>query len=208
MSALVYPTLPGLAFEVNISPRWATSVQSAITGRETRIALMQYPLYDVELTYEFLRSSAVYPELQQLVAFFGSVQGSWDNWLWVNPDDYVISPAAQQGIGTGNGSQTAFQLVRAFGGLTEPVWSITDAQVYVNGTALTFGSQYTVNNNTGVATLATAPAAGAAVTWSGHFNYRCRFKDDTLQFAKFMSQLWENKKVAFVANLQGRFGNS
>lgn len=169
---------------------------------------MQYPMYDFELSYEFLRSTTTYPELQQLAAFFNSVQGSWDSWLFVNPDDYVVPTTAPQGIGTGNGSQTAFQLVRSFGGFSEPVWSITDAQVYVNGAPLTFGTQYTVNNNTGLVTLASAPASGAAVTWSGHFNYRCRFTDDTITLSKFMNQLWESKKVAFVGNLQGRVGTS
>jgi uncharacterized protein (TIGR02217 family) len=199
----VYPTLPGLTFGINRAPRWSTSVQTAITGRETRIALMQSPMYDVDLAYEFIRSSAVYPELQQLVNFFNQAQGSWDSWLFIDPDDNSVS---NQAMGTGNGSTVLFPFLRSFGGFTELCWWLYNFTVYVNGVAKVYNVDYTVPS--GYAQFVTPPAAGAVVTWTGNFYYRCRFKDDTLPFSKFMSQLWEAKKVSFVANLQGRLGTT
>jgi hypothetical protein len=46
-------------------------------------------------------------------------------------------------------------------------------------------------------TFTTAPASGAALTWSGYYAFLCRFDDDVLDFEQFMSKLWEAKQVKF-----------
>lgn len=342
MGNLVYPTLPGLTFGQSKQPEWKTNIHKAVSGKEFRSAWMSAPLYTFRLQYEFLRDAAAIAELQQLVAFYNSVQGSFDSFLHSDPADNSVT--AQQ-FGTGNGTQTAFQLVRSYGGNTEAVgnpflggatpelvtngtfdtgisgWSsmyalagsaiawdsvnlqlsitnngnwagaassvintvpgkvykvsftvntgtstpgnaatvilnkgyapgvggyysqlffsagtdtptvvyitadaatlyilaaiapivggvlkidnisvkeVDTPRVYLNGALQT--SNYSISS-TGLVTFTTPPANAAVLTWSGSYYYRCRFLQDSMEFNKFLSGLWEAKKVEFIGSL-------
>ena len=46
-------------------------------------------------------------------------------------------------------------------------------------------------------TFASAPASGAALTWSGKFGFLCRFDADDLDFEQFMANLWKADGVKF-----------
>ncbi len=57
----------------------------------------------------------------------------------------------------------------------------------------------------GVITLNKAPPLGRAISWSGKYYYRCRFKDDTsLSFNNFMDHLWETKSVTLIGSLSNK----
>ena len=191
MSASVFPiSLPGLKPEVSVGPHFSTKVQSAVSGRETRAAFMAYPLWNIKLAYEFLRSNAVYPELDTLVGFFLQMKGSWDNFLLSVPNDNAV---VDMPFGTGNGSQVVFQLTRLRGaggfGFTEPVQNPASLTNIKAATVVVPGANYTVGP-TGLITFSSAPAGGAALTWTGSYYYRCRFVDDLADFDKFMQDLW------------------
>ncbi len=49
----------------------------------------------------------------------------------------------------------------------------------------------------GAVTFATAPAAGAALAWTGYFAFLCRFDSDALDFEQFMANLWKANSVKF-----------
>lgn len=192
MSDAIYPTLPGISWSFIRSPIWKTQIQTTQSGRELRAAQMSYPLYKYTLTYDVLRSSAGFTELQTLVAFFNARSGSFDSFLFTDPNDNTVSA---NGFGTGDGVTQAFQLVKAFGGYSEPVIAVnTITQVTINGSPT---AAYTVNNDTGILTFTTAPAAAAVLTWSGSFYYRCRFMADTYDFEQFMQNLWLMQKIDF-----------
>lgn len=194
MSNAVYPTLPGLSFGVVRSPIWNTITKLSTSGREYRAARYTTPLYKYTLSYEFLRSASTYAELQTLVGFFNARRGSFDSFLFTDPDDNSVTA---QLIGTGNGALTQFQLLRQFGGFSEPVYDLNGSpSVYVSGTLKTLGTDYTLSAS-GLITFSAALATGAAVTWTGSFYRRCRFLQDSLEFSKFMNLLWEAKKVEF-----------
>lgn len=200
MSNAVYPIgLPGLQPAATVAPRFSTRIQSAVSGRETRAAFMAYPLWDVSLAYEFLRATAAAPELDTLAGFFLQMRGSWDNFLVAVPNDNAVTDMA---FGTGNGASAAFQLTRTRGaggfGFVEPVQNLNVlGAVKVAGVTKTLGTDYTVSG-AGLVTFATPPAAGAALTWSGSYYYRCRFLHDQADFSRFLNDLWELKKVQMV----------
>ena len=55
---------------------------------------------------------------------------------------------------------------------------------------------------TGLVTFATAPASGAALTWSGSFYYRARFTNDAPgDFGEILSSIWELKSLEFESEL-------
>lgn len=195
MSNAVFPTLPGLAWNVTRTPVWSTVVKTSASGREFRSQMYSYPIWRYSMSFEVLRANAAFPEMQQLVAFFNSVNGSFDTFLYNDPDD---NATLSQGLGTGDGTTKTFQLVRYFGGYTEPVWDVNGAPlVYVNGVLQTLTTHYTISA-TGLITFVTAPPVGQAVAWTGNFYWRCRFLQDSLEFNQFMRQLWELRQVQFT----------
>lgn len=130
MSNSVFPSLPGLTWDVKMRPRFDTNVQTAKSGKELRAQFMAYPLWEFELNYEFLRQQAAFQELQTLVGFYLSRQGRFDSFLYNNPVDSAVT--AQQ-FGVGDAATVAFQLVRAFGGFLEPVQNLNGApSIFVN----------------------------------------------------------------------------
>ena len=87
----------------------------------------------------------------------------------------------------------SFQIVRTFGGFTEPVYLPTITQITIAGTPTV---AYTVSAS-GVVTFATAPANGAQLAWTGTFAWLCRFDDDALSASQIMSGLYEVKSIKF-----------
>lgn len=192
MSNAVFPTLPGLIFPIKKRPNFSTDVQRSVSGREVAAAFMSYPIWDWELSFEILRETA--SEFQSLAGFFLARQGRYDSFLFNDASD---NTAALQGFGTGNGATTAFQLARALGGFSEPVYDLNGApSIYVAGTLKAAGVDYTINS-TGVVTFSTAPTAGQALTWSGAYYWRVRFAEDGSDFENFMVKLWSAGKVSF-----------
>ncbi len=201
MSNNVFPTLPGLAWSVTKSPMWKTRIQTTVRGRELRIRDQIYPRWKFQQIYSFLsgtvRCTPGYTEIQIMMDFFQGAQGSWDNWLFLDPSDNF---AANQTIGVGNGSQLSFQLVRSFAGsFAEPIIAPTSWVIRLDGAVQ--GSGFSVNTANGVLTFSSPPASGVVITADIHYYFRCRFTTDTLDFEEFAKAWWELKRIEFESVL-------
>jgi uncharacterized protein (TIGR02217 family) len=204
MSVAVFPSLAGLGWSMTRSEIWKTRIQAAISGKETRIADWSYPRHQWALSFDFLRqgsfSAGVYSEFAALAGFFNLRQGGFDSFLYADPDDSAVTG---QGIGSGDGTTTSFQLVREFGGYAEPIFApdVVSA-VYVNDVAQS-ASLYTVNQwgsaVPGALVFNAAPAAGVSISADFSFYFPCRFIADQLDFEKFMAALYQLKKIEFVS---------
>lgn len=198
MGNAVYPDLPGLDIAVTKRPAFATKIQRSVSGHEARAAFQAYPLWTFTLAYNVLRAGAE-RELQALAGFFLARRGAWDSFLFLDPDDSAVT---DQALGTGNGVATQFQLKRTFGYgagavFDEPVHNVAAiANIKLAGTPT---AAYTINS-TGLVTFNSAPANGAAVTWSGTYYHRCRFAEDEMDFDRFLDDLWEARSVEFVGS--------
>lgn len=196
MSTAVYPTLATLGFSVFKTPQFSTIVQRAASGKEIRAALWSYPIWEIKLTYEALRDDVANNEFKTLLGFFLARQGSFDSFYFNDPDDNSVT--AQQ-FGTGDGVTTQFQLIRTYASFAEPVYAVNAiTNVKKAGVTQNNPADYTINA-TGLITFTSAPAAAAALTWTGTYFYRVRFKDDLQALEKFMQQLWTAKTVAMVS---------
>lgn len=193
MSNAVFPVLPGLTWNRTKNPQFQNKTQVATSGKQTRVAYWSFPIWSFVLVYEFLRDQGpTYDELNTIRDFFLSRQGSYDSFLYTDPDDNAVTGV---GFGTGDGSTKAFQLIRPIktNGFAEPIQNLNGApSIYVNGVLQSSG--YTVGT-TGIVTFTTAPALGAVLTWTGSYYYRVHFKQDITQFNEFMYKLWELKQV-------------
>lgn len=205
MSNIVFPTLPGLTFGSSKAPEFSTKTQRAVSGNEARASMAAYPLWTFNLSYEFLRHGAS-TELRQMLGFFLARKGSFDSFLFADPEDNAVT---NQNFGTGTGGQTQFQLMRTFGygaGCTfdEPVQNVNAlTNIKVNGVTKTLTTEYTVSA-TGLVTFVTPPDNALPITWTGSYYYRCRFTKDVSEFTKFMHNLFELKGLEMVGSTMNK----
>lgn len=199
MSSQVFPTssLKGLTFSSFKTPTWARRIQRSVSGREIAVQDYANPIWNFKLTFSFLRDfqvGAVLSELRLLQNFYNEMQASGDTFLWEDRDDYTVTDEL---IGVGDGSTTQFQLRRRLttSGFAEYIFapnSITNVKLSGTPTA-----SYSVNNETGILTLAVAPALAVSITASFTYYFRCRFIDDSVEFERFAHQFWSVKELRF-----------
>jgi uncharacterized protein (TIGR02217 family) len=193
MSTEIFPSLAGLEYPVVRTPVFRTLIQETASGMETRAALQLYPRWQYTLSFNFLRDDAN-NEFRTLLAFFLARQGSFDSFLFDDADDDTVTG---QAIGLGDGSTRVFQLVRSFGGFTEPVLAPNAVTIKVGGVALS-GSDWSYSGP-GQVMLNAAPGHGVGVTADLTYHWPVRFLADQYDFSKFMNRLWEQKKLDFIS---------
>ncbi len=194
MSNALFPTLPGLSWNVVRRPVFSTIVQRAASGRETRAALFSFPIWEWDLSYDLLRDDAS-QELRTLLGFFLQRQGAFDSFLFRDPTDNAV---VDQSIGLGNGTRRNFQLVRALGGSVEPMFDIDGVPaVKAAGTPQVFGVQFSLGA-TGEIVFTTPPPAGAPLHATFSYLFRVRFRDDLADFNQFAFRLWELQSLSLV----------
>lgn len=121
-------------------------------------------------------------QLGALIAFFRARKGRADGFRFKDWSDYK---AVAQLIGTGNGSNKIFQLVKTYssGGVVEtrtiakPVSG--SVNIYIGG-VLQAGAAYSLNLATGKITFVTAPADAALISADFEFDVPVRFDTDRL----------------------------
>ena len=198
----IFPSLPGLGWSVVKSPRFATRIQRAVNGRESRALDQPNPIWSWTLTYPLLRdrsdarapsgAAIGYDELRTLAGFFLQQQGALQPFLFDDPTDNAVTA---QPLGVGDSSRTGFQLLRTMGGFAEPVTAPnTVSAIYFDG-ILQPAADYTVDAATGLVTFAAPPPAGQIVAADFTYYFRVRFSDDTAEFENFMIQLWQARQI-------------
>ncbi|MBU4435237.1 MAG: DUF2460 domain-containing protein [Alphaproteobacteria bacterium] len=141
----------------------------------------------------YLIATAVRPldDAAALVAFFEARRGRLFGFRFRDPADFKSCPpsaqpaAGDQAIGTGDGARRTFPLAKAYGTGAEAVSRPIEkpvagtVKVAVAGVVLA-GAAFSVDAATGLVTLATAPAVGAAITAGFEFDTPVRFDIDRL----------------------------
>jgi uncharacterized protein (TIGR02217 family) len=194
----------GLTWPIKRHPEWRTQIHEATSGKEFRLAYWTYPRWHYEISYNYLKDNPddLYEQntdtdLRTLEGFFLQMQGSLNPFLFFDPSDNTVQG---QIIGTGNATQTQFQMVRTFGGFIEPIqapFGNPAINVYLNGT-LQAATSYSIGS-TGIITFNTAPGSGVVITADFSYNFTCRFEKDMLELENFMFQLWSLKQVEIIS---------
>ena len=129
-------------------------------------------------------------DLASVTAFFEARRGRLYGFRWKDWADYksslptAVPTATDQTIGTGNGTQTTFQLVKLYTSGAQS-WTRTITKPVAGTVALALNgvpqiTGWTVNTSTGVVTFASPPAPGVAITAGFEFDVPVRFDTDTL----------------------------
>ncbi len=174
-------------------PGFNTSVVVLASGAEQRVARWSAPKRRMNLAYTVRKPSDLYNIMVFYVARTGPANTfrikDWSDYSTSptgtthNPGDVVPDDEDFQ-IGTGDGSETQFQLVKQYvsGAQTAtrtivlPVAGTT--VIAVNAVAQTEGADFTVNNTTGLVTFTVAPANTLPVTAGFEFDVVGRFGEE------------------------------
>lgn len=176
-----------LGRDAMVMPEFSTSIAVTASGFERRNSLWA----DARLRFDVgpgIRSEA---ELGTLIAFFRARRGAARGFRLRDPTDRSsngmtgVPTQADQLLGTGNGTQASFALVKRYGTLdaeqlrriTRPV--VGSILISVNGTATT---AWTLDP-LGVIRFTTPPATGALVRAGFYFDVPVRFGEDKLEVA-------------------------
>ncbi|WP_049974122.1 DUF2460 domain-containing protein [Azospirillum sp. B4] len=81
---VIYPALAGLGYSVIKKPTWSTKIATAVSGRETRMAFWSAPIWEFQLSYDFLRDTVTANELKTLMGFYLQMQGAYGSNLFVD----------------------------------------------------------------------------------------------------------------------------
>lgn len=178
-------------------PTWSTRMQRADSGRELTSADWANPIWNFTLTFEILRDRSINSftsEIRKLMDFVNQMRGGNDTFLFTDSTDFSVTDEV---LGTGDGVETEFQLVRRLyaGGFVEDIIApnvITN--VKIDGSATT---AYTLDTSTGVITFTSPPGNGLVVTSTFSFYFRCRFMKDAFPFENFASLQWGLNELQF-----------
>lgn len=167
-------------------PERRTEIVSFGSGREARNARWAQSRRRYDAGYGITTLDS----LRSVVAFFEERRGRLYGFRWRDRLDQIsgisgISPL-DQGIGTGDGTQAAFQLVKTYGigfapyarSIDKPVAG--SVRIAVNGAELA-ADAFACDSSTGLVTLATPPPPGVAVTAGFRFDVPVRFDTDYLE---------------------------
>jgi uncharacterized protein (TIGR02217 family) len=176
-------------------PERRTQIVELASGAEERNASWANSRRRYDVAYGIRRAD----DLAAVVAFFEARNGrlhgfrfkDWADFKSCLPSQPVA--AADQSIGTGNGSATLFQLTKRYASgaqswtraITKPVAGTVT--IALNGTPQASG--WSVSTATGLVTFATAPAAGVTITAGFEFDVPVRFDTDVLDVTLDLERL-------------------
>ena len=165
-----------------------------MSGKRTRLNLMEYPIYNYELKFNFLRSTLALNEWQTLSDFISTVHGGAELFKF---NDVTDNSVVAQQFGIGDGSTSIFQLTRVLYTFAEIVYLLNGSpSIYINGT-LVPSYLYTISATASVC-FKVPPAAGAALTWTGSYYWPSRFDEDEAAFSNFYQNLWRLNTLKFT----------
>ncbi len=171
-----FPT--DIAYGSGGGPAYSTDIVITQSGYEQRNANWS----QARAQYNVAHGVKTQAQLDTLIAFFRARKGRADGFRFKDWTDYQVTG---QAIGTGNGTTTAFQLVKTYtsGSVTEtrtitkPVAGTVN--IYLNS-VLQNTSVYTLDTTTGLITFNTAPGNSVAITADYQFDIPARFDTDRL----------------------------
>lgn len=189
MSLPIFPELPTMAWNSQKYERWDTVIKKSGKGKRKTLSRRAYPEWEIRCSYTCLDTAAI----KKAAGFFGMVRGAFQEFLWKDPEDYREENVR---IGTGDGINREFQLIRNFGELyVEPVTDIVvgSLTVYVNGVQV--GA---VVGDDGLVTLTVAPTLGAVITATYEYYWRVAFKDDDMSWDNFWYGYYKLNTISVV----------
>jgi uncharacterized protein (TIGR02217 family) len=185
-------------------PERRTQIVELASGDEERNASWANSRRRYDAAYGIRRAD----DLAAVVAFFEARNGRLYGFRWKDWGDYKsclpsgVPAPADQAIGTGDGTTTAFQLAKAYTSgaetwiriITKPV--VGTVVVALDGVEQASG--WMVDATTGLITFAAAPANGSAITAGFEFDVPVRFDTDQLDVTHDIERLGSITSIPLI----------
>lgn len=169
-------------------PAFLTDVVQTVSGEEDREERWEHPLASYDIAHNVKRPE----DIAELRAFHRARRGASRGFLlkdWIeysSAADGISAPSAlDQPLGTGDGGETVFPIVKRYedsaASYDWPVlWPVAGTVlVAVDGAPLGPGD-FTVQRGDGTITFSSAPAGSAVLTCGFQFDVPVRFAEDQL----------------------------
>jgi hypothetical protein len=218
MSNQIFPSLvKGLSIQVNKTAEFSNLSQSSPNGAVLKIAQSRNPIWHWDLTFDYVYGNWQgpnnipaygYSDIDVLTGFFLGRQGSNDEFLFLDPNDYQVGPGLANGfpnplaslqiVTDGKGNYYS-PIQRNVGGqFWEDLTDVRGFGVFAGGIFKTQGTDYTIQGP-GLA-IPGYSFRGLYVKWNAQptepitaefsFYHRVKFDGDTLDFEQWAGQLW------------------
>jgi uncharacterized protein (TIGR02217 family) len=167
----------GIHYGITSTYRYSTHILANAQGQEQRNANWSQPLAKYQIDSKSLTRS----ELDTLIQFHLDRQGAYEGFRF---RDWVDYSTTHQIIGTGDGIQTQFQLVKTYvvdgyfvgRPILKPLPNLT---LYNDGI---WDNAWVLDTETGVLTFDTPPVLGATLAADFEFDVPVRFETDQINF--------------------------
>lgn len=173
---------PQLSYGATGGPGFNTSIIETRSGQEQRNGNWSI----ARAKYDVATSIKTESDMLTVNAFFRARLGRLHGFRFKDWSDYKLS---SQSIGTGDSSETTFQIIKVYTDTVNP-YTRTISKPVAGTTRIFLDSieqlsGWTVNTTTGVVTFSSAPGSGVDISVEGEFDIPCRF--DTDQFSPEIS---------------------
>lgn len=189
MSLPIFPQLSSMAWNTEKVQTWDVIVKKAGSGKRKAMTNQAYPDWTLKCSYTCLSKQ----DVERAAGFFGMVKGELSPFLWLDPEDYSETNVR---IGTGNGTNKEFQLLRNYDNLyVEPIYDVVPGtlSVFVDGEP----GEYTLAED-GWVLLSEPPAIGAIVTATFEYYWRVAFDMNSMTWVNFWYNFYEQKTITLV----------
>ena len=180
-------------------PRCRTSVQTAMSGIEQRIAEWDIARCEFDIGYGVRGKASL---LSEVIKLYRDRLGPAYPFRFKDWSDFQ---ATNVSIGTGDGSLAAFQLVKHYDVVFVTTRKIQlpvagTVQIKVAGALKTETTHYTIDYATGLVTFTSGniPAAAQAITATFEFDVPVRFTDDTLKVSMTMDDFGDIPSIPLI----------
>ena len=185
-------------------PERRTQIVTLASGDEERNASWANSRRRYDVAYGIRRAD----DLAAVVAFFEARNGRLHGFRFKDWSDYrsgqpsAAITSVDQTVGTGTGSQTAFQLAKRYASGAQS-WTRTIAKPVAGTVVVALGgvpqlSGWSVDPATGIVTFLTAPGPGVAVTAGFEFDVPVRFDSDTMDVTLDVERLGSITSIPLV----------
>ncbi len=189
MTFPAYRLPPDIESGATGGPEFMTVIQEAISGQEQRIRVWAKCRAKYDIGYSILNSDDATGNYRAVYHLFYGHLGRLYPFRFKDWNDYSATNA---NFGTGDGSDTTFQLSKTYDPslillnaagtrtYTREIYLLANTPVIkVNNVTKTVATDYNISA-TGLVTFTSAPTNGHALTWTGEFDIPVRFDIDHL----------------------------
>lgn len=174
---------PNISYGSKGGPGFSTTVFISDSGAEQRNINWQ----DARARYDVSHGIKDIDDMDAILAFFYNVKGMAIGFRYKDWADYQL---VDEPIGTGDASETVFQIIKTYTVGSEDyvrdIKKIVDGTlvVKVDGVTQTLTTDYTVNINTGVITFVLPVPLNDVVTVTCEFDVPVRFDTDQMDITQ------------------------